>query len=165
ICTPKRPSCLMCPLQQDCAANAHGDADMLPLKLPKGVRPTRKGIAFVILREDGAVLLRKRADAGLLGAMLEIPSTPWGETLPTRKEAIRSAPVSASWWPVPGEVVHVFTHFRLEMTVYRALVREDVSLNLWAGAEQCRWVHRRDLHAQALPSVMKKIIAHGLSES
>ncbi|MEQ1672747.1 MAG: A/G-specific adenine glycosylase, partial [Hyphomicrobium sp.] len=36
ICTPKRPSCLMCPLQQDCAANAHGDADMLPLKLPKG---------------------------------------------------------------------------------------------------------------------------------
>ena len=165
ICTPKRPSCLMCPLQQDCAANAHGDADMLPLKLPKGVRPTRRAIAFVVQREDGCVLLRKRAEAGLLGSMMEVPSTAWGDTLPSRKEAMRNAPVSAQWWPVPGEVVHVFTHFRLEMTVYRAIVREDASLTLWADQERCRWVKRRDLHGQALPSVMKKIIAHGLTES
>jgi A/G-specific adenine glycosylase len=162
ICSPKRPSCLMCPLQQDCAASAHGDAETLPIKLPKGERPTRKGVAFLVLREDGSVLLRQRAEAGLLGGMLEVPSTPWGEALPARKETLRSAPVTAQWWPVPDEVVHVFTHFRLEMTVYRALVSEDASLTLWADPGKCRWVHRRDLHAQALPSVMRKIIAHGL---
>ncbi|MEQ1653248.1 MAG: A/G-specific adenine glycosylase [Hyphomicrobium sp.] len=165
VCTPKRPSCLMCPLQQDCAANAHGDAETLPIKLPKGERPIRKGIAFLILREDGAVLLRQRADAGLLGGMLEVPSTPWIDALPVRREALRSAPVTADWFPVGGEVVHIFTHFRLEITVYRALVSEDVSLTLWADPERCRWVKRRDLHTQALPSVMKKIIAHGLKES
>jgi A/G-specific adenine glycosylase len=164
VCTPKRPSCLMCPLQQDCAANAHGDAGMLPLKLPKGVRPVRKAVAFLVTREDGAVLLRKRPDAGLLGSMLEIPSTPWTDMLPTRKEALRSAPVSAQWWVLPGNVVHVFTHFRLEMTVYRALVSEDASLTLWADPERCRWVKRRDLHGEALPSVMRKLIAHGLKD-
>ena len=164
ICTPKRPSCLMCPLQQDCAANAHGTAETLPLKLPKGVRPVRKGIAFLVMREDGSVLLRKRPEAGLLGNMLEVPSTAWADALPARKEALRAAPVTAQWWTLPGEVVHVFTHFRLEMTVYRALVSEDAALTLWAEPERCRWVKRRDLHGEALPSVMRKIIAHGLKD-
>ncbi len=165
ICTPKRPSCLMCPLQQDCAANARGDAETLPIKLPKAERPVRKGIAFLVLREDGCVLLRQRAEAGLLGGMLEIPSTNWSDKVPARKDALRSAPVTAEWWPVPGDVVHIFTHFRLEMTVYRAIVAEDAGVMLWADPERCRWVKRRDLHAQALPSVMNKVIAHGLKES
>ena len=165
ICTPKRPSCLMCPLQQDCAANARGIAETLPFKMPKPERPVRTGIAFLVLREDGCVLLRQRPEAGLLGSMMEIPSTPWEGTLPARKEALRSAPVTADWWPMPGQVVHIFTHFRLELTVYRALVSEDAGLTLWADQERCRWVKRRDLQGQALPSVMRKIIAHGLKEN
>jgi A/G-specific adenine glycosylase len=162
ICTPKRPSCLVCPLQQDCAANAHGLADTLPVKAQKAARPSRYGIAFLVQREDGAVLLRQRPEAGLLGGMLEIPSTPWIDALPAKKEALRSAPVTTSWSPVPGAVVHIFTHFRLELVVYRALVPVDASFTLWAEQERCRWVKRRDLHAQALPSVMKKVIAHAL---
>ena len=162
VCSPRKPSCLVCPLQQDCAANALGLAEVLPMRVKKQARPTRQGIAFLVLREDGAVLLRQRSEAGLLGGMLEVPSTPWGDELPVRREALRHAPVTTSWWPVPGSVVHVFTHFRLEMTVYRALVPVDASFTLWAEQERCRWVKRRDLEAQALPSVMKKIIAHGL---
>ena len=164
VCTPRRPSCLMCPLQQDCAANAHGLAEVLPIKLGKAARPVRYGYAFLVLREDGRVLLRQRPEAGLLGGMLEVPSTAWGDVAPPVKDALRSAPVKAAWWPVPGSVVHIFTHFRLELTVYRALVPEDAGFTFWAEQDRCRWVKRRDLHAQALPSVMKKIIAHGLTE-
>ncbi|MBS0233351.1 MAG: A/G-specific adenine glycosylase [Proteobacteria bacterium] len=165
ICTPKRPSCLVCPIQQDCAASAQNLAELLPLKGAKAARPTRHGIAFLVQREDGAVLLRQRPEAGLLGGMLEVPSTPWGEKVPARTEAMRSAPVTTSWVPVPGAVVHVFTHFRLELVVYRALVPLDAGFTLWAEQERCRWVQRRDLHAQALPSVMKKIITHGLADN
>ena len=164
ICSPKRPSCLMCPLSQDCAAHAHGLEELLPVKRQRPGRPVRRGVAFVVLREDGKVLLRQRAEAGLLGGMLEVPSTPWGDELPAFKDAKRSSPVSGDWWPVPGLVVHVFTHFRLELTVYRAVVPVDTSLTFWSEPERCRWVARRDLHSQALPSVMKKVIAHGLSE-
>jgi A/G-specific adenine glycosylase len=165
ICTPRKPSCLVCPIQQDCAASAQNLAEMLPLKAAKAARPTRYGIAFLVQREDGAVLLRQRPEAGLLGGMLEVPSTAWGEKLPARNEVTRSAPVTASWMEVPGTVVHVFTHFRLEIVVFRALVPIDAGLMLWAEQERCRWVHRRDLHAQALPSVMKKIITHGLADN
>ena len=68
------------------------------------------------------------------------------------------------WWAVPGTVAHAFTHFRLELIVYRALVPADAALTFWAEPERCRWVARRDLDRAALPSVMRKIIAHGLKE-
>jgi len=163
ICSPKNPSCLVCPLQQDCAANALGLAEVLPVKAQKSARPSRYGVAFLVQREDGAVLLRQRPEAGLLGGMLEVPSTHWGDALPAKKEALRAAPVTTSWLTVPGTVVHVFTHFRLELVVYRAIVPVDASFTLWAEQERCRWVQRRDLDTQALPSVMKKVIAHGLN--
>ncbi|MGQ0456407.1 MAG: A/G-specific adenine glycosylase [Hyphomicrobium sp.] len=164
ICAPRRPSCLMCPLQQDCAANAHGLAEVLPVKTAKAERPIRYGVAFVVMREDGAILLRRRPEAGLLGGMMEVPSTDWGDAPLASKDALRAAPVKAAWWPIAGGVTHVFTHFRLEMAVRRALVPLDVTLTFWAGHDRCQWVHRRDLHRAALPSVMRKIIAHALKE-
>ena len=110
------------------------------------------------------MLLRRRPEAGLLGGMLEVPSTDWAETLPPVNEALRTAPVRAEWWAVPGTVTHTFTHFRLETLVYRAIVPADASLTFWADPQRCRWVPRRDLDRVALPSVMRKIIAHGLKE-
>lgn len=162
ICTPKRPSCLMCPLQTDCAAHAAGIEAQLPVKLGKTERPGRFGIAFLVLREDGHVLLRRRPEAGLLGGMLEVPSTDWLDDWVPTEPASRAAPVHADWWPVPGTVQHIFTHFRLELQVLRAIVPVDASLTFWADPDRCEWVARRDLDGAALPSVMRKVIAHAL---
>lgn len=164
VCTPKRPSCLVCPLQPDCHAHAKGLEGGLPRRLAKAERPSRYGIAFVALREDGHVLLRRRPDAGLLGGMLEVPSTDWKGDWIGSDEALGAAPVRGSWWAVPGSVVHTFTHFRLELMVYRAIVPPEAALTFWADADRCQWVSRRDLDRAALPSVMRKVIAHGLSE-
>jgi A/G-specific adenine glycosylase len=164
ICTPRRPSCLMCPLQQDCHSHAAGIEAMLPARVEKGERPVRLGLAFLALREDGHVLLRRRPDAGLLGGMMEVPSTAWSELLPPFKDALRAAPVRADWWQVPGTVVHTFTHFRLELVAFRAVVPADTSLTFWADAPRCKWVARRALDREALPSVMRKLLAHALRE-
>jgi len=164
ICTPKRPSCLICPLEAHCEGQARGIADRLPMRAPKPERPVRRGIAFLALREDGKVLLRKRPQSGLLSGMTEVPSTAWEEDWIGGDEAMREVPVKGDWWPVPGTVVHTFTHFKLELLVYRAVVPLSSSLNLWAEPNSCRWVKRDALDAQALPSVMRKILAHGLSE-
>jgi A/G-specific adenine glycosylase len=164
ICTPRRPSCLVCPVQSDCAASARGIEASLPMRAGRPERPLRLGIAFLALREDGSVLLRRRPEAGLLGGMLEVPSTAWDDLLPPAKEALRAAPLKADWWLVPGTVAHTFTHFRLEMMVYRALVPPEATLTFWAEPERCRWVNRRDLDRVALPSVMRKVVAHGLRE-
>lgn len=164
VCTPKRPSCLMCPISASCEARKLGIEATLPVRKAKAERPVRYGIAFVALREDGHVLLRRRADAGLLGGMLEVPSTAWGERWLSAEDALQAAPLRAEWWPVVGTVSHTFTHFRLELMTYRAVVPADVQLDLWADSERCRWVARRGLGRAALPSVMRKVIAHAMGE-
>jgi A/G-specific adenine glycosylase len=164
ICTPKRPSCLMCPLSRGCKAHTQGIEETLPRRAVKAERPVRRTAAYVVMREDGHVLLRRRPPAGLLGGMMEVPSTPWDSNEPSQKAITANAPVRAKWLRVPGGVVHVFTHFRLEIDVYCAIVPQDVALNLWAEPDRCRFVAHRDLHAQALPSLMRKIIAHALAQ-
>lgn len=161
ICTPRRPACGLCPLRPFCGGFAAGLAEQLPYKAAKAERPTRQGTAFVAIREDGAVLLRERPQSGLLGGMLEAPSTPWAETAP--EHAIeRHAPLRADWKRVPGLVAHTFTHFHLELTVYRAGAGAGVALRRTADPARCRWVDRRDLPGSALPSVMRKVLAHAL---
>jgi A/G-specific adenine glycosylase len=162
ICTPRTPACALCPIRPDCRAFAEGVVAAIPARKAKPDRPVRRGTAFLVLREDGHVLLRKRAERGLLGGMLEVPSTEWREGPSPGEPAQRELPVHGTWHPVPGVVVHTFTHFRLEMNVYRSLVERKIALAPAAGPDRCRWVARRDLDRAALPSVMRKIIAHGL---
>ncbi|MGI9475820.1 MAG: A/G-specific adenine glycosylase [Hyphomicrobiaceae bacterium] len=165
LCTPKRPSCLVCPLQDDCEAHALGVAAELPYRAAKRAKPVRRGIAFVAVSESGQVLLRRRPDTGLLARMQEVPSTEWLDEMPVIGEALRGAPVRADWWQAPGLVVHTFTHFRLELQVYRAVVPADAELTFWADPTRCRWVPRGALHGEALPTLMRKVIAHGLAQS
>jgi A/G-specific adenine glycosylase len=165
VCTPKRPSCLVCPLQESCEAYAIGVQAELPKRSAKPDRPVRRGIAFVAVSEDGRVLLRRRPDTGLLARMQEVPSTDWLDEEPIIGEALRIAPVRADWWQVPGQVIHTFTHFRLELDVFRAVVPADAALTFWADHTRCRWVPRQALAGEALPTLMRKVIAHGLAQS
>jgi A/G-specific adenine glycosylase len=165
VCSPRRPSCMICPLRDLCQAHRMEIADQLPHRTPKAERPLRHGVAFVAISERGEVLLRRRPDKGLLGGMMEVPSTDWTETWLPAEEALRYAPVKSRWFPMPGAVDHTFTHFRLGAMVFRAHVRNDPPLTLWANQQQCKWVHRDKLKAEALPSVMRKIIAHALNDA
>ena len=143
-------------------ANGGMTTVLTPMRSARPERPVRLAVAFVALREDGSVLLRRRPEAGLLGGMLEVPSTAWAETQPRPEDALREAPLRANWRAVPGIVTHTFTHFRLDARVYCADVPATARLAPSADAARCRWVTRHDLDRAALPSVMRKIIAHAL---
>jgi A/G-specific adenine glycosylase len=165
ICTPRRPACALCPVRPDCSGYAQGLAEVLPYREEKAERPVRRGTAFFVLREDGAVLLRERPLKGLLGGMLEVPSSPWVQSAQADEPAHRHAPLTAEWKKVMGRVEHTFTHFHLELAVLRAEVGLDAALKRAAHPERCRWVHRRDLADAALPSLMRKVIAHALEDA
>ena len=170
ICTPKRPSCMICPLTRWCRAQAEGTAASLPVRAPKGVKPIRRGIAFMALREDGlcpdAAAARRRlagaharsAEHGLGGRL----ARNWRE--PAREAALQQAPLQTDWWEVPGIVVHTFTHFRLELRVFRAVVPVDINLTLWSSSERCMWVARHDLRRLAVPSLFRKVIGHAMGD-
>jgi A/G-specific adenine glycosylase len=161
LCSSKRPACGLCPLVPSCAAQAGGLAEVLPCRNAKPVRPVRRGHAFVALSEDGSVLLRERPLKGLLGGMLETPSSPWTEGN-WRALDLDHAPLKTRWQEVPGLVEQTFTHFHLELAVHFAEVASGAKLTRAAAPERCRWIHVRDLHRAALPSVMRKVLAHAL---
>jgi A/G-specific adenine glycosylase len=153
ICTPRSPACALCPWSVPCEARAAGIAAELPRRAPKKQRPTRYGVAFWAERPDGAVLLRRREEKGLLGGMMEFPGTEWRGDIWAEKEALPAAPIKADWQALPGSVPHTFTHFHLELTVMAAKVD---------GAADGVWAKPDAFGDHALPSVMRKVAKHAL---
>ncbi len=146
ICLPKRPRCLACPIRTYCAADKAGVAADLPKKAPKKVKPVRTGQAYWLERPDGQVLLRRRDAKGLLGAMVELPSFGWSDD--EAPASIQS--LANNWLETDQPVIHIFTHFRLELSVYRGRT-SDVE-----PPEGCFWLPIDDLGSIGLPSVMQK---------
>jgi A/G-specific adenine glycosylase len=158
ICTPNKPACALCPLNADCAARARGDPETFPRKAAKKTGTLRRGAAFVVTRGD-QLLVRTRAEKGLLGGMTEVPGSDW-LAAQDDKAALKQAPTLKGvtrWHRKAGVVTHVFTHFPLELVVYTA----GVAARAPAPAGM-RWVPVATLKDEALPNVMRKAIAHGL---
>ena len=149
ICTPKRPACPLCPINDDCAAFRAGTQDEFPVKAPKAAKPVRQGAAFVAENRHGAVLLRKRAEKGLLGGMSEPPTSAW--TARVDGAAGTGAAPFAAEWRAAGMVTHVFTHFELRLAVFHARIDGEAPAGAW-------WSARAELAGEALPTVMKKAI-------
>ncbi|MCC8976040.1 A/G-specific adenine glycosylase [Bradyrhizobium brasilense] len=158
ICTPKKPACALCPLNDDCAARTRGDQETFPRKAPKKSGILRRGAAFVVTR-GGELLVRSRAEKGLLGGMTEVPGSQW---LAEQEDAAALAQAPdlkgvTRWHRKVGVVTHVFTHFPLELVVYTASVPPRSR-----APDGMRWVPVATLDGEAFPNVMRKVIAHGL---
>ncbi len=152
ICTPKRPACAICPLRDECIAFAEHDPERFPVKGAKKEKPVRLGAAFVAVTPQGEVLLRRRVETGLLGGMTEVPTTAW-TARSDGGDTADHAPFDAAWESC-GTVVHVFTHFELRLSVFRVRAEKRDTEGWWEPVE--------NLEAQALPTVMKKVITQAL---
>ncbi|HSV28739.1 MAG TPA: A/G-specific adenine glycosylase [Candidatus Omnitrophota bacterium] len=158
VCTPRNPACGICPWRDACEGRRQGIAAGLPAKVEKAERPTRFGIAFWTARKDGAVLLRRRPPQGLLGGMMEVPSTEWTPDAQDLDAAAAQAPLTAQWRLLPGLVRHTFTHFHLELRVAAGKAGPNpVARGIWCPLDQ--------LGDHALPTVMRKVIRHALSKA
>ncbi|BBK45165.1 A/G-specific adenine glycosylase [Allostella vacuolata] len=156
VCVPRAPRCMMCPLAIHCRGRQEGVAADLPAKAPKPAKPVRHGVGFWVVAPDGSILLRQRPERGLLGGMTGVPTTDFRDAPWTTTEANHAAPVPAAWQPIAGKVVHVFTHFALELTLVSARVRRaDPAAGTWSTIE--------GLGDHALPTLMKKVVRHALA--
>jgi A/G-specific adenine glycosylase len=146
ICAPRAALCMICPLRPGCAA-ARTDPLVYPVKAAKPERPTRHGHAFVITDAGGDVYLVTRPDAGVLAKMTGTPVSQW-----TSEPRPAEFPLAAEWRRAGG-VVHVFTHFRLELQVWAARVPDPAALS------EGWWADPQELGAEALPSLFRKVLA------
>jgi A/G-specific adenine glycosylase len=158
ICTPKKPACALCPLNDGCAARGRGDQETFPRKAAKKTGALRRGAAFVVTCGD-ALLVRTRPEKGLLGGMLEVPTSEWLAGHDDKAARAQAPAVKAArWHRKAGVVTHVFTHFPLELVVYVASVPARTR-----APDGMRWVPLATLHDEALPNVMRKVIDHAIA--
>jgi A/G-specific adenine glycosylase len=167
ICSPKKPACALCPWNEGCAAFARRDAETFPRRTPKREGALRRGAAFVVCRADGYLLLRTRPAKGLLGGMTEVPTTAWSADF-DEGDALRGAPIFLSfpgdakgiaWRRIAGVVRHVFTHFPLELSVYVSDVAAETP-----ALDGARWVKISELGGEALPTLMRKVVAQAIGK-
>jgi len=158
ICTPKKPACGLCPWREACAVQSSPLAETLPRKAPKKEKPTRYGAAFVAVdAATGAVLLRRRPTKGLLGGMTEVPGSDWSEGF-SGETALDAAPFAAPWQKRVKQVTHTFTHFHLKLAVFRA----DLAPGQTTVLPGAWWSSPLELDEEALPTVMRKVLAAAL---
>jgi A/G-specific adenine glycosylase len=151
VCRPRRPACLVCPWRPACRAHRAGLAERLPRHIPKGERPLRRGLAFLLTRSDGAILFRRRPP-GLLGGLHELPSSPWQEGPLDVDRALAHAPSTTTWRLHPDPVRHGFTHFVLELALARGRITAG------DAAPEGVWCCPGELGRLALPTLMKKLL-------
>ena len=149
ICTPKSPTCGICPWRNPCLARERGTAAELPRKLAKKPKPLRHGTLYVARRaKDGAWLLETRPETGLLGGMLGWPVSDWvevGQPRPTGKP-----PLDADWRALDAEVRHTFTHFHLSLVIMTAEVPTD------RAPDRGTFITPDRFRPSDLPTVMRK---------
>jgi A/G-specific adenine glycosylase len=144
VCSPKSPNCNACPLAGGCKAHAKGDAATFPVKTPKPVKPVRYGIVYLARRTDGAWLLERRPETGLLGGMPGWPGGEWGG------DPVENPPFDADWITINTGVRHTFTHFHLRLEVRVAIANPGVNPATGAFIPHSRFA------ASGLPTVMRK---------
>ena len=152
ICTPRNPACGLCPWREPCVARIAGTQESFPRKAAKKAGLTRYGAAFVVRREDGALLLRTRPPKGLLGGMAEVPTSDWRADYEL-DGAAQDAPVVTRWRQLSPPVRHVFTHFPLELTVFLAAAPAGM-----AAPPGMRFTPAARLGEEPFSSVMLKVL-------
>lgn len=122
ICTPRSPSCGLCPLNRWCAAHARSDPETYPVKPVKVNRPVRKGAAYLVLIKDkqgklASVVVERRPSERMLGGMVGFPDSDWDQ------KGEKEADYMKKWGAIYkksvhiGTVRHVFSHFSLELDI------------------------------------------------
>ena len=153
LCSPKKPSCLLCPVNSQCAAAKAGDAERYPVRTRKLKRSSQSLWLLWLQREDGAVWLSKRPTPGVWAGLQCFP-------LFESEDALRAAlpPAFAADLRFMPAVTHVLTHKDLFMhpaQVECARAATDLIAN---GLGEGTWFPPVEWAAAGLPAPVRKLL-------
>lgn len=141
ICTPRNPTCLVCPLRELCVARATGRVDELPAPKPK--KATRElHIPLYLVRDEAGRVLMRRERGPLMHAMYHLPHGDDSLFEATPLDLVRRA--------LLGKIKHTVTTRKIEFTLYDAELRGDVHDYEWIDVTSLREVPHPSYVAKAI---------------
>jgi A/G-specific adenine glycosylase len=155
ICTPREPACDRCPLQDLCQARRQGLSAALPVSRKQQKVPVRRQVVLVISAAEG-LLLRQRPPEGFLGGLWEFPTADLPDGLAAGLAAgrLRDDLGLHGLLEELTEVRHAYSHFKLELTVFRGAVA-DVGRIAEGGGY--RWCTASELERLPLHGAHRKV--------
>lgn len=155
VCTPRQPFCGECPLVEICQARRQGLENELPRRRPRKPVPMRTGVAL-LLECDGKFLVRRRPMESMLGGLWEFPSGQVGldcSPAETARRLLADLGLAVAIFEA-GRVAHAYSHFRLDLRLYRAVITGASSIRegtaCWRSGESLSQLHLHGAHRKAL---------------
>lgn len=113
LCTRSKPSCLLCPIQENCAAFTQQRQHELPTPKPSRNLPQREVVAAIIQNNNGAVWLEKRPSVGIWGGLYSFPE--FADVLSMQTWLYKAWKRKHSCILELPTITHTFSHFRLQI--------------------------------------------------
>ncbi|RPF50546.1 A/G-specific adenine glycosylase [Aquisalibacillus elongatus] len=138
ICTPKKPKCDQCPVQEHCLAYEYGNQEDLPIKSKSKKQKTENFHVLVLTNSKGEYLIEKRPSDGLLANLWQFPLLPKqdAEQLPENFQNHYGAEIALEG---KGESVkHVFSHVIWEVEVLFGKVGDDLQTGKFVTAQELK---------------------------
>ncbi|MDJ0522774.1 MAG: A/G-specific adenine glycosylase [Planctomycetota bacterium] len=159
VCTPRSPSCLLCPLQRDCAGRAAGRAEELPVKPARGPTPHHDIAAGLVWRGDRLLIARRPAD-GLLGGLWEFPGGKRRDGESLAEACVREVREETGLEVTSPEpflsLDHAYTHFRITLHLFHCVSEHGTPRPL--GCEAPRFVSVDELDRYPFPRANRRAL-------
>ena len=161
ICTPKKPSCTSCPLQNFCVAYTKYDPHDFPKKEMTKINPLQEIGIGLVFNKNGELLIDKRLESSSMGGMWEFPGGKKHINESIEQTIEREIKEELGILVKVGDKLlsfeHAYTHKKLHFTVHicQWISGEPKPL----ASQKLLWVFPDKLFDFPFPAANTKIIA------
>lgn len=149
VCVPRSPRCDVCPVHSFCQAHKQGRVEDLPIRPKKSAVATQTRRGWALHDPDGRLLVARRPPTGLLADLWELPLD----------AELAESPSGIQHIVALGDVLHIFTHLRLTVRMYRAQTTSPGDWENWEGYVETRWTTAADRAALPFSTLGKRLLA------
>ena len=153
ICRPKNPKCDECCIVKYCNAYKKNLTSKIPVKktLLNINKPILYSSAYIITNYREQILLRRRANIGMLPYMLEVPMSKWQKKPINNKNIKKNSPINLCYEKINKQISYSFSHLILKVNIYHAKTKKK-------SVRNSKWYKLKNTESLDLPTIMKKII-------
>lgn len=151
LCSRSKPTCLLCPVQEDCAALAQQRVADFPFSKPKKAKPTKQTVVLLLQNAAGDIWLQQRPQKGIWGGLWSLPEVALSECENLVKSKVETLPHQETnlieWMPFK----HTFSHYHLMIHPIGLSSVKRVTL-------EGRWCALSEAFELGLPAPIRKVI-------
>ena len=160
LCTPRKPACPQCPVQQHCQAFAYDTPEAWPVRRKKGQIPHYDVAVGLLIDTLGRIFIQRRPQEGLLGGLWELPGGKRiaGEAITgtCKRELREELGIEVIVEDLAGKIDHAYTHFRITLWAYHCRIVRGTPIS--AQGLETKWIRPEDLIHYPFPRANRRIL-------